>query len=126
MAPTKKVTEIPADVLDAAQRIWFAGLGAMVLAQEEGARVVDGTAKLFSVLMEKGQEMEKSGFSPLAQTKAVVDKADETWARVQALVDAQVTAALHRLGVPTKDEIADLIKRIEQLTASIEALKAQA
>lgn len=126
MSPTKKATEIPTDVLEAAQRIWFAGLGAMVLAQEEGVRVVDGTAKLFSVLIEKGQEMDKAGFSPIAQTKTVVDKAEDAWGRIQHLVDAQVTSALHRIGVPTRDEIADLTRRIEQLTASIESLKAQA
>jgi poly(hydroxyalkanoate) granule-associated protein len=126
MSPTKKTAEVPADVLEAAQRIWFAGLGAMVLAQEEGLRVVDGTAKLFSVLVDKGEEMEKSRPSPLAQTRNVVGKAEEAWARIQKLVDAQVTAALHRLGVPTKDEIGVLSKRIEELTASIEALKAQA
>jgi polyhydroxyalkanoate synthesis regulator phasin len=42
---------------------------------------------------------------------------------VQVVIDAQVSHALHRLGVPTRQEIADLTKRIEKLTASIDALK---
>jgi len=114
----KDVREVPADVMEAAQKIWFAGLGAMALAQEE-------TSRLFAALVEKGEEMEKAGETPIARVKGAAGTAEESWKRIQALIDAQVTAALHRLGVPTRDEIAELGRRIEQLTASIEALKAR-
>jgi poly(hydroxyalkanoate) granule-associated protein len=119
------VTDVPADVLEAAQRIRFAGLGAMALAQEEGTKLVENSGKLFSVLIEKGEEMEKSGLSPIAPVKSATQTAESTWTRIQALLDAQVSAALSRLGVPTKDEIAELTRRIELLTASIETLRAQ-
>jgi poly(hydroxyalkanoate) granule-associated protein len=120
-----RLTDIRADLQDAAQRLWFAGLGALALAQEEGNRLAEGTGRLFALLVEKGRELEKDGFTPLARVKDASGTAGETWTRFQAMVDTQVTDVLHRLGVPTKGEIGELSRRIEQLTASIEALKAQ-
>jgi hypothetical protein len=37
-----------------------------------------------------------------------------------------MTSALHRMGVPTRSEIATLGKRVELLTASVERLKPKA
>ena len=116
---------IPAEMLAAAQSIWLAGLGAVAVAQQEGG-------KLFSTLVEKGAELEKSGYSPAAAVDAVKDLAgnasdevENAWKSVPRFVDAQVTAALHRIGVPTRDEIAALMTRIDQLTLAIEQLKAR-
>jgi poly(hydroxyalkanoate) granule-associated protein len=117
--------DVPAEVLEAAQRIWFAGLGAMVLAQEEGTRLADGTTRLFARLVEHGRELEKNVPSPLARVKDAAGAAEESWAKVLSMLDAQVAATLHRLGVPTRDEIAELTRRIEQLSASIDSLKSQ-
>ena len=122
--PTNELLEIPADVKDAAQRVWFAGLGALAMAQEE-------SGNLFNMLVERGAEVEKTGLAPVATVKVketvkgTAGVAEDAWKKIQATLDAQVTAALHRLGVPTRDEIGTLTKRIEQLTASIEALKAR-
>jgi hypothetical protein len=46
-----------------------------------------------------------------------------TFQQLSKGLDEQVTAALHRMGVPTRREIATLSKRVELLTASIEKLK---
>lgn len=114
------LSSIPAHVLDAAQRIWFAGLGAMAFAQEEGNKVFKGTGDLVSTLVDKGLQIERAG---MKQVQEVTGIAEDAWERVQVVIDAQVSQALHRLGVPTRQEIADLTKRIERLTASIDALK---
>jgi poly(hydroxyalkanoate) granule-associated protein len=119
-------SEAPSDLSAAAQRIWLAGLGAMAVAQQQGSRLAEGTSKLFAELVEQGRQIERNGKPRVNETKDVPDAAEDSWTRVQQLVDAQVTAALHRLGVPTKDEIAELSRRVEQLTAAIEALKTQA
>ncbi len=123
--PGKHVTNMPGDVVEAAQKIWFAGLGAMALAQQEGGKLVAESNKLFHTLVEKGEEMESHGQSPVSRVKEAAGGAEQAWLNVQAMIDAQITAVLHRLGVPTKDEIAKLGKRVEQLTHSIEALKAK-
>lgn len=114
------LSTIPAHVLDAAQRIWFAGLGAMAFAQEEGSKAVKGTGDLVSTLIEKGLQIERAG---MKQVQGVTGVAEDAWSRVQIVIEAQVSHALHRLGVPTRQEIADLTRRIDQLTESIDALR---
>jgi poly(hydroxyalkanoate) granule-associated protein len=109
---------VPLELVDAAQKMWLAGLGVVTLAQEEGG-------KLFDTLIDAGKQVEKAMPSPSAAIKGASEGAEQVWAKFQELIDAQITAALHRLGVPTKDEIDRLTQRIEQLTESIEALRAR-
>jgi poly(hydroxyalkanoate) granule-associated protein len=117
--PTKAATrEVPYELVDAAQKMWLAGLGVVTLAQEEGG-------KLFETLIDAGKQVEKAMPSASVAIKGAAEGAEQVWAKFQELIDAQITAALHRLGVPTKDEIDRLTQRIEQLTESIEALRAR-
>ena len=57
---------------------------------------------------------------------ATPGRAMSAWQQLGKGLDEQVTAALHRIGVPTRSEIATLGKRVELLTASIEKLKPKA
>jgi poly(hydroxyalkanoate) granule-associated protein len=120
--PAKKLTTIPADVTAAVQKIWQAGLGAVTMAQDEGG-------KMFEVLVSVGEQMEKeirrSGLTPSAAVKKASAGAEDAWKKVQAALDSQMTGVLHRLGVPTRDEIARLTRRIEHLTETIESLRAR-
>jgi len=109
---------VPLELVDAAQKMWLAGLGVVTLAQEEGG-------KLFDTLIDAGRQVEKAMPSPAAALKGASEGAEQVWTKFQELIDAQITAALHRLGVPTKEEIDRLTQRIEQLTESIEALRAR-
>jgi len=118
--PAKKVTDIPAEVLATVQKVWQAGLGAFTLAQDEGAKVL---STLVSVGEQMEKEIKRAGLTPSAAVKNAREGAGDAWKKAQTLFDSQVTGALHRLGVPTKDEIAKLTRRIETLTASIENLK---
>ena len=118
--PAKKVTDIPAEVLATVQKVWQAGLGAVTLAQDEGAKVL---STLVSVGEQMEKEIKRAGLTPSAAVKNAREGAGDAWKKAQTLFDSQVTGALHRLGVPTKDEIAKLTRRIETLTASIENLK---
>jgi poly(hydroxyalkanoate) granule-associated protein len=124
----KRLTDTPADVAAAAQRVWLAGLGAAAFAQEEGGR-------LLALLVSMGEQTEKqlrkarltarlpAGLSPRAAVAGAANAAEDVWKRVQTVLDAQITTGLHRLGVPTREEIAALTRRIEALTASIEGLR---
>ena len=46
-----------------------------------------------------------------------------TWSNWGGKFDETLTNALHRLGVPTRDEIRNLTQRVEELNAKIEQLK---
>jgi poly(hydroxyalkanoate) granule-associated protein len=114
------LTDVPADVAAAAQRVWLAGLGAAAFAQEEGGRLL---ALLVSVGEQTEKQLRKARISPSAAVAGAAEGAEEVWARVQKIFDAQITSALHRLGVPTREEIASLTRRIEALTTSIDGLR---
>ncbi len=112
------------DVKDTAHRIWLAGLGALAAAEEEGT-------KLFSRLVDRGRDVESRG---KVEVDKVVDKASEvvdkakakagsTWEDLGGKVDETITAALHRLGVPTREEIRTLTQRVEELNAKVELLR---
>ena len=118
--PAKKVTDIPAEALATVQKVWQAGLGAFTLAQDEGAKVL---STLISVGEQMEKEIKRAGLTPSAAVKTAREGAGDAWKKAQTLFDSQVTGALHRLGVPTKDEIGQLARRIEALKASIENLR---
>jgi poly(hydroxyalkanoate) granule-associated protein len=124
MATRKKKQTRPAGELgESAQRIWLAGVGALASAEEEGSRV-------FEQLVSRGREVQTDLKSPiedatdrLRETVAEVrGRAGKTWKRVETAFDQQVTAALHRLGVPTRREVEELTHRVESLRQAIDGV----
>jgi poly(hydroxyalkanoate) granule-associated protein len=113
-------------VKDNAQHIWLAGLGALATAGEEGNRV-------FEDLVEKGAKLEKTGRARLekvlnkAQGRARSLRGDAEGAigRVSAPIDAGVSTALNKLGIPTRKEILALTRRVEELTRTVQGAKKQ-
>lgn len=112
------------DLRDSAHRIWLAGLGALAAAGEEGA-------KAFSRLVDRGRDLENKGKD---EVKATTDKAKEQFDKAKDRAegtfetwnekfDEMLTRSLHRLGVPSRDEIHTLTRRVEELTAKIEQIK---
>jgi poly(hydroxyalkanoate) granule-associated protein len=113
----KKDQDIQQELKESAHKIWLAGLGALAVAGEEGKA-------LFHTLVERGTEYEARGVKQVAKVKGKVADAKANIGlmvdQVQAGFDDQVAKALHRLGVPSRGEIATLTKRVEELTRSIE------
>lgn len=115
------------EVQETAQRIWLAGLGALAVAEQEGS-------KLFKSLVAKGEEVETKGKEKVEKLRIDVDaelgkaraKANEAWEKLEGSFDEKLAAALHRMGVPTRDEIRNLTRRVEELNASVERLKPKA
>ena len=109
---TKKVVALPM-IKESAHEIWLAGLGAFALAGEEGGR-------LFKSLVKKGEGLEKinkARINKLAdRVEGLRGDAMTAMGRVKTPIEAGMTNAMHRLGVPTRKEIANLTKRVEELT----------
>ncbi|MCB1036821.1 MAG: phasin family protein, partial [Acidobacteria bacterium] len=127
----KKRKNVAEDALSIAQNVWLAGLGALATTQEEGG-------KLFKRLVEKGEKVDFKGKSGLDEKvdkarekvgeareriEGQVDKAREAvssaWGDLASSFDDQLGAALHRLGVPTRDEIKTLTARVEALIEKV-------
>ena len=125
-AAQKKARELQQEMVESAHKIWLAGLGAMAVAEEEGS-------KLFRTLVDKGHDVEGRGKKKVEQAKGtakgtmagVKTVAESYWETLERTVDDQLTAVIHRVGVPTKSEIEDLTKKVEDLTRSVEKLRAK-
>jgi poly(hydroxyalkanoate) granule-associated protein len=123
MTKLTRQTERGMMLREPAQQIWFAGLGAFAMAEEEGS-------KLFKTLVRKGKSVERHAVMPRFET--VKARVDEVRAlpgmaieKIGTNMDESVTAVLHRLGVPTKREIGTLARRVEELTRTIETRQAK-
>jgi poly(hydroxyalkanoate) granule-associated protein len=110
---TEDVKKLQDEIKESAHRVWLAGLGALSAASDEGS-------KIFQQLVERGKELEARGKEEVDKARA---KAGEAVSEAGGKFDDMLTSALHRLGVPTRDEIHTLTQRVEELTAKIEQLK---
>ena len=116
----KKKKELQNDIMDSAHKVWLAGLGAVAMAEEEGG-------KFFASLMEKGQKLEGKSKEQVEKARGTVagmkTVAESYWETFGRTLDDQMTAVIHRIGVPTKDEIEALTKKVEDLTVAVEKLR---
>lgn len=103
------------ELKESAQKIWLAGLGALSVAEQEGA-------KMFDRLVERGREFEGRGKERMEEARG---KVHEAASDVEERIDEKVASALRRFGVPSRDEIRELTRRVEELNAKIERLTAE-
>jgi poly(hydroxyalkanoate) granule-associated protein len=111
-------------LVESAQQIWMAGVGAFNRAQGEGS-------KLFEALVHEGMNIEKHTRSlATGRVDAVRDamedkvgaarvRATDTWDRLEKVFEDRVQRALNRLGIPGREEVAGLTQRVDALTAQL-------
>ena len=126
----KKAKKNGGEIGESVHRIWLAGLGAFATAEEEGG-------KLFQSLVTRGKKYERTIKKPVDQAasnltdsvkgtvKDVRGRAGKTMKKIEKTFDEQVDAALHRVGVPTRKEIATLTRKVDRLTRSLEGKPAR-
>jgi len=110
-------------IMESANQIWLAGLGAFAKTQEEGGR-------FFDVLVREGEEVE-------ARTRKVADdmvedvkdkvqsmtgKATDKLDKLEQAFQDRVARALGRLGVPTYEDVLEISRRLDALQQSIQKL----
>jgi poly(hydroxyalkanoate) granule-associated protein len=115
----KKNKELQNDIMDSAHKVWLAGLGVVSMAGEG--------SKFFTSLVEKGQKFEGKSKKHVEKAKGTVagmkTVAESYWETFGRTFDDQVTAVIHRIGVPTKDEIETLTKKVADLTVAVDNLR---
>lgn len=123
-AGAQQAEQLSRTLSESAQQVWLAGVGAFSRAQSEGTR-------LFEALVKEGLKLEKdalrfAGGQADAMRGAVetrVDQAREratdTWDRLEKVFEDRVQRALTRLGVPGRDDLADLTRKVDALTAEL-------
>lgn len=120
----EKGKDLVGDVKASAHKVWLAGLGALAVTEEEGA-------KFFKRLVERGEAFEERNRERFGKVRESVEEgvrdvrseAEGLWERLSGSFDDKVADALHRLGIPGREEIHKLTRRVEQLTQKVDELK---
>lgn len=125
---TKLIDNPMADnAIEYARQVWLAGLGALAKAEKEGNKLLD-------TLVQRGEELEAQAMQKAED--AVEDLKDRLGEvregavsnlnKLEKAFQKRVKRALHRLGVPNRDDIQDLARQVKVLQESIqEMIKAE-
>lgn len=126
-AAARQARGVGKNVMDSAQQIWLAGLGAFVKAQQEGGKLFESLVKEGAALDAKTRKFTDAKVaeargnveSTLGQVR---ERSQETWDKLEKVFENRVSRALARLGVPRGDEIRDLTHRVEELSREVRKL----
>jgi len=113
-------------IMESAQQIWLAGLGAFAKAQGEGSRLFDTLMKEGAGLEQKtrkiaGKVDEVRGAVESGVTQ-VRERTQETWDKLEQVFENRVSRALGKLGVPGRKELEDLARRVDELNRDVKRL----
>jgi poly(hydroxyalkanoate) granule-associated protein len=127
MATKEKKTNNEQSVIDSlsgkAREVWLAGLGALASVEEEGNKV-------FNKLVEKGTDFEKRGKEQIEEVytgitdkyKEVETKVKSKFSKAETEIDENLQELVHKMGVPTKEEISELTAQVEKLVKKVDTL----
>jgi poly(hydroxyalkanoate) granule-associated protein len=124
---TKSKKETETSVIDSltgkAREVWLAGLGALASVEEEGNKV-------FTKLVDKGTDFEKRGKKQIDELytdvtdkyKEVESKVKSKFTKAENEIDENLQEIIHKMGVPTKEEISELTAQVEKLVKKVDSL----
>lgn len=108
------------DLRDAGRTIWLAGLGALGEAGRGGREVFDR-------LVTRGRRVESGQFRALDRSVSrAAEAAERTGDEVREKLRDGVETVLHRVDLPTRDDLADLAARLDRLSERIAHLSSPA
>ncbi len=111
-------------IVESAQQIWAAGLGAFARAQAEGSKLFEGlvkeglsleaaTRKIATGKVDEVRDAVETGVSQ------VRERTQETWDRLEHVFETRVSRALNKLGVPGRKELDTLLQRVDELNREV-------
>lgn len=123
----KAADAAPRNIMDSAQQIWQAGMGAFSRAQEEGGKLFETLVKEGSTLEQKTRKLATGKVDAVRdavenRVGAVKERASDTWDRLEKVFEDRVQRALTRLGVPGREDLQSLIARVDTLNAELRKL----
>lgn len=126
VAATLSEQQMAKQVMESAQQIWLAGLGAFSKTQVEGKKV-------FETLVEKGQALEtRTRHVAEATMETARDQASKSFEaasgkfdKLEQVFEARVHKSLNRLGVLTSKDVEALSAQVAELADSVRALLVQ-
>ena len=120
-------SQLANSVKDSAQQIWLAGMGAFAKAQAEGGKVFDALVKEGVSLQRKTQAVAEEKLGDVtgkmsSMASEVTNKAGASWDKLENIFEERTAKALGKLGVPTAKDVAELTRRVEELSAAVARL----
>jgi len=109
-------------ITDSAQKIWLAGLGAFERARAEGPRMFDTLVAQGKGL---GDQAREAADQALRSLKESASGASGRFDKLEQVFEERVQRSLKRLGVLTRDEVADLNQGVRDLADQMRELMAQ-
>ena len=111
---------------ESAQQIWLAGLGAFSKAQQEGGKAFETLVKNGIDLQRKTQETAETKLHEATQKMSGIaqelnQKATGQWDKLETIFEDRVAKALHKMGVPSAEQLTSLLERIEALERQLSA-----
>lgn len=116
-------------VMDSAQQIWLAGLGALSRTQQEGG-------KFFDALVEEGVRIQEKTHAYSQDQVRHAREQTEPWLegarkrtssamdKLELAFDSRIERVMKRLQMPTRHDIAELSARIDELACEARAARA--
>jgi poly(hydroxyalkanoate) granule-associated protein len=126
-AAPKSSADMSQTIKESAQQIWLAGLGSFSKAQAEGGKVFETLVKEGVTMQRKTQAAAEEKISEATSKMAgmateIASKATGQWGKLEDIFETRVAKALGKLGVPSAQDIAALVERIDALSQAVAKL----
>ncbi|HRK56230.1 MAG TPA: phasin family protein [Burkholderiaceae bacterium] len=121
--------ELAEAVKSSAQQIWLAGLGAFAKAQVEGQKLFDALVKEGGGIQRRAVKAAETGVDQITDrvsglARQIQQQTTGAWDKLETAVESRALKALDRLGIPSRQDVQQLTKKVEALTAAVHALSA--
>jgi len=122
-AKSQDDNQLAAAIRDSAQQIWLAGMGAFAKAREERTKIFDALVKEGLSIQRRTRALAEERIGEVTdRVNDVSKRASDSWDKLEQVFESRVQRALGRLGVPTSKDIKALIKRVDELTATVQKM----
>ena len=113
-------------VMDSAQQIWLAGLGAFSKAQTEGKKVFETLVSQGAKIEQRTRHVAEATIETAKeQASKTIDMATGKFDKLEQVFENRVHSSLNRLGVLTSKDVEALSSQVGELSEAVRALLAQ-
>jgi poly(hydroxyalkanoate) granule-associated protein len=107
-----------------AQQIWQAGLGAFAAAREDGGKLFEALVHDGEPLHQLTRELGRNKLPDVAGkagqlAEDVARQANASWDRIEQYLENRVAETLHRIGVPSRDDVEMLRREVAALQMAL-------
>lgn len=126
------LTELPKELSERGREVWLAGLGALSRAEEEGENLFNNLVKRGEAFENRGRKQLEASLDALKKQQQQASKRMSTATKtlsdaaqsVERAVTNTLTDTLGRVGMPTRNEVEELSKKVTKLSEKLDALSA--